>query len=83
MQTETPNYGQQDHRVKFLRYLKDEERFTIPELAEKSMHSQDTVKAWLSASPMRKRDVTARAIAMLLQNLGRSYEEYKEIAARR
>ena len=76
---QSPNFGTDTDRVLFLRYLRDDRRFTQEELAQRSMHSVDTVKAWFSENPNRHRACKDRSIQLLLTSFALSEKDYWKI----
>lgn len=69
-------YGTPEQKLKFIRYLRDNQRFTLEELAQKSLYSVETVKAWFSDNPQRYRVCQDRAVAMLLAQLDLDVADY-------
>lgn len=70
------SFGTDAERLLFLHYLRDDQRFTQEDLANKSLHSLETVKAWFSDNPNRKRACQDRSIQLLLNSLGLSNKDY-------
>lgn len=78
--THTNNdFGTDADRLLFLRYLRDDQRFTQEDLASRTLHSVDTVKAWFSENPNRKRSCQDRSILLLLNSLGITERDYWRI----
>lgn len=70
------DFGSADQRLSFVLHLREHHRFTLEDLADKSMYSIETVKAWFSDNPRRRRECQPRAVALLLQNLGLSQADF-------
>lgn len=77
-----PSFGTADDKLKFLRYLRDDQRFTMEDLATKSLHSVETVKAWFSSNPQRKRAVSDRAMSLILNELSLNTDQYWVVVKR-
>lgn len=77
-----PFYGTAEDKLKFLRYLRDEQRFTMEDLATKSLHSVETVKAWFSTNQQRKRPVSDRAVSLVLNSLSLNEGQYWVVVKR-
>lgn len=69
-------FGDQPQRLKFLRYLRDEARYTNEDIATASGYGLDTVKAWFSDSPSRQRPIKDRALKLIMANLNITPEAY-------
>lgn len=63
------DFGTQEQRLKFLRYLRDDARYTNEDIATASGYGVDTVKGWFSDNQDRQRKVKDRALQLLLANL--------------
>lgn len=74
--------GTSADRLHFVEHLRDR-GFSLQELASMSYHGLDTVKAWFSKNPARKREVSARAVALLMQHTGYSLTSYKAAVKQR
>lgn len=73
------DFGDDGDRVAFLHYLRFSQRFTVEDLAMRSLYSVDTVKAWLTDSPRRRRHCSDRALTLLLQSLGLTKQHYWKV----
>lgn len=76
------SFGTQADRLKFLRYLRDEARFTNEDIAKASGYGSDTVKGWFSDNPDRQRKVKDRALQLLLANLKIQFSAYQAVVNR-
>lgn len=72
------DYGTQEHRLRFLKHLRDNSRYTSHQLAEASGYSVDAVKSWFSNSESRRREIPDRAMAVLLQRVGYTEAAYRQ-----
>ena len=72
-------FGSQEDRRAFLRHLR-ERGFSLQELAEMSMYEIDTVKAWFSKSEGRRRDISGRALALIVSRTGYTIAGYRAAA---
>lgn len=69
-------FGTAEDRLKFVTYLRETQRFTLDDLAEHSMYSSETVKAWFTDNLQRRRECSPRAVALLLKNLGLTERDF-------
>lgn len=74
--TASQDFGNAEQRLSFVLHLREHHRFTLEDLADKSMYSVETVKAWFSDNPQRRRECQPRAVALLLQSLGLSQADF-------
>ena len=70
------DFGTQEHRLKFLRYLRDEARYTNEDIARASGYGLDTVKGWFSDNANRQRVVKDRALQLIMANLNITPQAY-------
>ena len=80
MSTSQPNttfdFGDQAKRLKFLRFLRDEARYTNEDIARASGYGLDTVKGWFSDNVDRQRVVKDRALQLIMANLNITPQAY-------
>ena len=71
-------HGGQADRLKFLTHLR-EHGFSHADLAQMSHYEIDTVKAWFSKSPSRQREISDRALALIISGTGYSVAAYRAV----
>ena len=60
----------------FLRFLRDEARYTNEDIARASGYGLDTVKGWFSDNANRQRVVKDRALQLIMANLNITPQAY-------
>ncbi len=79
MIAEAVDYGTQAQRLTFLKHLRDDRRFTHPDLASYSAYSLNSVKGWFSENADRKRDIPDRAMKLILLETKTTLDQYRAI----